>query len=915
MNFKNILIKISQYKYLIFFVFQLFFLIGHAFAGTTAFGNDIFTPSSQDSSLAILQELFGQLISGNFGGTSADPLLGGIKAFNGAVLTVGGILVAYTVVYGTIGTAHDGEMLGKKFSSVWIPIRTSIGAALVLPIVGGGYCLMQVIVMWLVVQGVGLADQVWGSYVTNIPSSALLKNLPQAQVAPQNVQDLVNNVFQMTTCMEANKLEASYTTDPSQSSYAQAIGSAIINLGEGTVGQNFGVSTYPDKANNTTDYGFGITGTSALGKAAAAAVTVVGDPVAAIGGLSSASLSQQICGTVKGVPITTPDTASKTGMFDDYVLADLSPLQTAKNTALVNLISSSINLSDNLSNSVIQSDKSPPTPPTYTDLQAEALNYYTAEVNAANTILNPNNPSGPFKDIINATNLHGWLYAGSFFNQLINFNNTVNSSINQLPSTNTPKGVVPLLGANGFSNNLNKINENMHNLINGYNSASNTTVPNVTKKEKENIQENQTTDTGEIGKILAKVFTGNDLNSLQGDTRNPLIILSSMGSWLIVSVSTLMLISAGASVGFLGFSAGAGIAIMMLPIVAFLLSIAFTVGYLIPFMPFMIFTGAAFGWLIMVVEAIIAAPLWAVMHLHPEGHDVSGHGHSGYMLVLGLLLRPVLLIFGFISSVALITPIGHFINSIFFSAFASSQQGAIGFWGELFGLGIYTGFMYTTVKTIFSVIHRIPDQLLRWIGGGGDQLGEFAQEHSRGGQAGGVAVGSALGTSIAQGGNQLGNMALQSQQNNKQLKNGIEQTKNFATGLVGDSGSSTVGNIVENTKGNLENKATVSNAFKENMATLAQQGGPKLAHAFTEKVQEALSTNQMPQDSFGAIKKMGEISRELTGNILSSDKMNGGVGSSGASGGTTPVANTDSRQGELFPNPANAGGSQNDKPE
>ena len=53
----------------------------------------------------------------------------------------------------------------------------------------------------------------------------------------------------------------------------------------------------------------------------------------------------------------------------------------------------------------------------------------------------------------------------------------------------------------------------------------------------------------------------------------------------------------------------------------------------------------------MVVEAIIAAPLWAVMHLHPSGDDMTGKGGNGYMLVLGLVVRPALIIFGLIAAI------------------------------------------------------------------------------------------------------------------------------------------------------------------------------------------------------------------------------------------------------------------------
>ena len=125
----------------------------------SAYSANLFDPSSDDVSIKALGAIFGGLLDAG----GQDPLLAGIKVFNAGVLLIGGVLAAYTIVAGVLGTAHEGELLGKKFSSLWIPIRYSVGTALVLPVIGGGYCVMQAIVMWLVVQGIGLADGVDGA--------------------------------------------------------------------------------------------------------------------------------------------------------------------------------------------------------------------------------------------------------------------------------------------------------------------------------------------------------------------------------------------------------------------------------------------------------------------------------------------------------------------------------------------------------------------------------------------------------------------------------------------------------------------------------------------------------------------------------------------------------------------------------
>ncbi|MGV3740070.1 MAG: type IVB secretion system protein DotA [Gammaproteobacteria bacterium] len=118
-----------------------------------------FTPPSTDYSVIFLGNLFGQVDGVLYG--SGSQIMGKMfLVFNSAVLALGGIVVTYTLIVATMNTAHEGQFLGQKWSSIWIPIRSTIGLALLIP-KASGYCLMQIFIMWIVVQGVGAADRVW----------------------------------------------------------------------------------------------------------------------------------------------------------------------------------------------------------------------------------------------------------------------------------------------------------------------------------------------------------------------------------------------------------------------------------------------------------------------------------------------------------------------------------------------------------------------------------------------------------------------------------------------------------------------------------------------------------------------------------------------------------------------------------
>lgn len=120
-----------------------------------------FAPPPSDRSIQFLSNIFG-VVDGVLSGTGSQIFGNMMSIFNSAVLGLGSIVIMYTLMIGTLNTAHEGEFLGKKWSSIWIPVRCSTGMALIIP-KASGYCLMQIMMMWVVVQGVGAADRIWSS--------------------------------------------------------------------------------------------------------------------------------------------------------------------------------------------------------------------------------------------------------------------------------------------------------------------------------------------------------------------------------------------------------------------------------------------------------------------------------------------------------------------------------------------------------------------------------------------------------------------------------------------------------------------------------------------------------------------------------------------------------------------------------
>ncbi|WP_392538742.1 type IVB secretion system protein DotA [Legionella sp. 227] len=142
-----------------------------------------FAPPASDYSVVFLGNLFG-VVDGVLSGTGSQIMGNMFAVFNAAVLALGGIIIMYTLLVATMNTAHEGQMLGQKWSSIWIPIRSTVGLALLIPKTSG-YCLMQIFVMWVVVQGVGAADKVWNAALSYLNRGGVIIQAQQINPASE----------------------------------------------------------------------------------------------------------------------------------------------------------------------------------------------------------------------------------------------------------------------------------------------------------------------------------------------------------------------------------------------------------------------------------------------------------------------------------------------------------------------------------------------------------------------------------------------------------------------------------------------------------------------------------------------------------------------------------------------------------
>ncbi|HDR9133910.1 TPA: DotA/TraY family protein, partial [Burkholderia vietnamiensis] len=161
----------------------------------------------------------------------------------------------------------------------------------------------------------------------------------------------------------------------------------------------------------------------------------------------------------------------------------------------------------------------------------------------------------------------------------------------------------------------------------------------------------------------------------------------------------------------------------------------------IPMIPYISGITAVIKWFVLVFESVIAAQLFGVAHAHPEGHDAVGQAGPGYMLLLGVTMRPALTVLGFFGSIWLAQPISEFVNLSYATAVAGAQHNSLtGLVSFIAYVAIYAIIMTTVMHGVFTLTNWVPDNVLRWIGGrlGADGVADRESGEAAGRFEGGV---------------------------------------------------------------------------------------------------------------------------------------------------------------------------------
>ncbi|TNF69235.1 MAG: hypothetical protein EP298_03615 [Gammaproteobacteria bacterium] len=210
------------------------------------------------------------------------------------------------------------------------------------------------------------------------------------------------------------------------------------------------------------------------------------------------------------------------------------------------------------------------------------------------------------------------------------------------------------------------------------------------------------------------------------------------------------------------------LSLMWMPLIMFVLTTIFSIGIsfslIIPLTPYILFWAGKTAWLLLVIEAMAAAPFVSLGLVYPEGHEVFGKAEPGIQICMNLVLRPVFMILGMIFGIGLTYIVIEY-SAEGFHAITDSLLGLMpasnGTDAAAYARGTFSCmiiFLYATFLSMafmkcFSLIYVIPDKVLQWIGNTrGERAGEAEiQEFKGAGMQYAQSAGQAGGQTMQQG--------------------------------------------------------------------------------------------------------------------------------------------------------------------
>ena len=687
---------------------KLFFLLLPLLWATPAWASGFNASlASNDELMGILSSTIGPAINtvtGQGNGT-VSMVTTALLDLNDLVLILGGLILSYTVFSSIMKTAHEGEPLGQKWSSMWIPMKTAIGAALILPVSTlGGLSAAQGVVIWMLSFGIGSADALWDQVISSIAQNPVGSVIVNPAGTGQMAQGIMESqVCELAMNATADNLWPGANPVSRTGPTAETTLTPVSAAAHVFQGYNEAVQPLPGGSVYVTNYSI---------------YQWTADSGGLLGDLSSLGLNPAACGKTAYV-----SGALGSGTGASLINTVGSDNGTAINTLIGALKPVSTNVYDetgtgtndaafiaaiNAYDSTMQ-----------TDIQNAASTAVSAQVTAYET----------------AAQADGFATAGEWFWDIVQWNEIAQRTADGLGNATgmNPGGFLGKM----FSSHLAHADARIAAFEKRNASLTGPQTPSANA-------------TGDISSVMQPATSMLVAGIEASPSENPLINIRNIGIGMEVAGSAVyatdvLLVGSvatadGASKGTIANLAEAQtvaepaneivlytVSPLLLMIAGLLFVEGFFLSFVVPLIPFMTWIAGILGFLFLAFEFIVAAPIWGIMHMHPEGHDVVGFGAAGYKMALAIVCRPFLMVLGLIGGYALFMGFTALVTPMVTHAIVSSQDFGGGIMGplDLIGVvGVYVTLMVIIAYECFKLVFVLPERVMNWASAGVQNYGE-----------------------------------------------------------------------------------------------------------------------------------------------------------------------------------------------
>ncbi len=650
--------------------------------------------------------------------------------FNQGLLVIGSIVMTFVLMTSTGSSAHEGEFLGKKGSSIWMPLRIMTGVSFLVPS-QTGYSLLQVFMMKVILMGVALAntlystignyviqnDRTFGKETVSYGSSALLLN---------GLINISKDIFAEELCYASYALE-----QPFSASLANSLGHGVTT--DSTM-QNGPQPLICD----TTFFGYVYT------------------------------TDQDSFST--GCDFTTPETNLCGAWKYYYASNDPNPsgTQSVLETLTLNLRSAADTLAQNWYSQGVPKN---PLMTTFTSASPEGAVIKQSILTAQSMMLSANNAAASNDQTV---------FVGDWMDFPTNYYNWIDRGSGTLPSLASHTLIRGLaMGDQGINYGSESYKYLKTKVQNVYNFFDENQIMSESGAYSTPMQ--LTPPTMSSGPVIYMYAT---LKDMVGGQSEPIIALAIFGQKLlklaidmmmssIIIGGVFVLVSAICSWIQPGYAAGMAAAFIgfitsLMTAFGFLIPMGVSLGIYLPLMPGMTYCSGVISWYMMVIETMVAGPIVALGLISP-GQDHMGESKGAVLMLLNVFLRPSLMVMGMVFGAKMFDLFAIYFSNIMMYGFdfIGRKAGFDAWFGIIFFVFwfFYAFSIVGIAQRCYALIYILPDRVITWIGGHGMSTAQEIQQDLQAMQSAAEKGGDSMKTemsNISSGFAQLGNNVLES---------------------------------------------------------------------------------------------------------------------------------------------------------